>query len=105
MQRQRKLQILSVKNIGVFAVKAIEDPTKFQNRANSLAGDELTFANANAKFNAMYKKDIPRTFGLVGTALKMMVAEMGSRVQMVRRRRIRSGYTGVQIGSFRDAEL
>lgn len=77
MGKTNKLQLVAVKDIGIFAAKAIEDPNGFRNRALSLAGDELTFEEANTIFRGMYGKDLPRTFGLIGWAVKAMVAEMG----------------------------
>jgi hypothetical protein len=77
MKETRKLRMVAVKDIGIFATKAIEAPREYRDRAISPAADELTYSEANAKFRAMYGKDMPRTFGILGGTVKMMVAEVG----------------------------
>lgn len=73
----KPLQIVAVRDIGVFAAKAFEDPETYNGRAISLAGDELTFAQAEKVFKETLGYDLPKTWGFVGAGIKLMVKEMG----------------------------
>jgi hypothetical protein len=51
-------------------------PEEFSGRAISLAGDELTFDEANSTFRAKTGTNIPTTFGLVGSGLIRAIKDM-----------------------------
>ncbi|KAL8863856.1 MAG: hypothetical protein Q9174_007526 [Haloplaca sp. 1 TL-2023] len=75
----KKLQLVSTRDIGVFAAKAFagyynED---YRNQAISLAGDDLTQPEGNEVFWKVYGRSIPRTYGIWGSLLQYMVAEIG----------------------------
>ncbi|KKY18470.1 putativelike family protein [Phaeomoniella chlamydospora] len=72
-----KLQMVSVKDIGVFAAKALLQPDAYQNRSISLAGEEMTFEEANAVYMKLYNRPMPTTFVLLAKFLGWMVADMG----------------------------
>ncbi|KAH6623058.1 hypothetical protein F5144DRAFT_605588 [Chaetomium tenue] len=72
-----KLQLVGVRDIGVFGAKALSDPAKWSGRAVSLAGDELTLAEAREIFHRVVGGTLPQTFTFLGRALMWGVKEMG----------------------------
>src|SRR6185295_6662343 len=77
---EKKLQLVSTRDIGIFAAKAFAeyDTEPFRNQAISLAGDELTQAEANEVFWKVYGRPMPRTYVFWGTLLQTMIAEVGT---------------------------
>lgn len=75
---RKALQLISVHDIGVFAANAFQRPQQFEGRAISLAGDELTLAQAKKKFRDAMGYDMPVTFGFLGSAAMFMVKELGN---------------------------
>ncbi|KAI1659082.1 NAD(P)-binding protein [Daldinia decipiens] len=77
MSASRKLQLVSVRDIGVFACKALlqrADP-RFRNRAVGLAGDELTLEEARAIYARVAGgSPLPQAWTLVGWAVRGLVA-------------------------------
>ena len=63
----KPLQLISTRNIGVFAAKAIEAPEdpRFKDTALSVAGDELTQRQASEVFKKACEREMPRTFCVV----------------------------------------
>ncbi|KAL3427896.1 NmrA-like family protein [Phlyctema vagabunda] len=76
MDSKKKLQVVSVKDVGIIGAKAIIDPEQYKNRALALAGDELTFTEANEIFRANYAKNLPRTFDILASGLKYMLTDI-----------------------------
>ena len=75
----KKLQLISTKDIGVFAAQAIiqaKEPD-YKNTAISLAGDELTQAEANEVCWKVLGRPMIKTYGVLGTALKWAIPEVG----------------------------
>ena len=72
-----KLQLISPKDIGFFGAQALLRPEELSGRAISLAGDELTFDEANAIFHAKTGTDIPTTFGFAGSGLIWAIKDVG----------------------------
>lgn len=72
-----KLQLISSADIGYFAAQALVRPKEFAGRAISLAGDDLTFDEANTVFKEKFGKDIPTTFGFVGSGLIWAIKDVG----------------------------
>lgn len=62
----RKLQVIATDDIGHYASEAFTKLDLWRNRAVSLSGDELTFAEANRAFAERFGHDIPRTFDFLG---------------------------------------
>ncbi|KAI0393571.1 nucleoside-diphosphate-sugar epimerase family protein [Xylariaceae sp. FL0594] len=78
MPNDTKLQVVSVRDIGVFAVKALLHPHKFENRALGLAGDELTLLDVRATYRRVAGLQLPQAWTIVGYAMRWMVEEIGS---------------------------
>ncbi|KAM7190867.1 hypothetical protein V8F20_009551 [Naviculisporaceae sp. PSN 640] len=72
-----KLQFISVRDIGIFAAKALTEPEKWKGKAFALAGDSLTLDEAKANFKSVTGKDLPQTFGFLGGALLWAVSDVG----------------------------
>jgi uncharacterized protein YbjT (DUF2867 family) len=72
-----KLQLIACVDIGYFGAQALRHPKEFAGRGISLAGDELTFEQANTIFHEKFGKDIPTTYGFVGSGLLWAVKDVG----------------------------
>ncbi|RAL61577.1 hypothetical protein DID88_009616 [Monilinia fructigena] len=72
-----KLQLVATADIGYFAAQALLKPKEYNGRAISIAGDELTFGEANEIFLSRLGKDIPRTFDFVGSTLLWAIKDVG----------------------------
>ncbi|PBP27988.1 NAD(P)-binding protein [Diplocarpon rosae] len=72
-----KLQLVSTADIGYFGAQALLRPTEYASRAISLAGDELTFEEANAIFVRGVGHDVPQTFAFLGRLLLWVVKDVG----------------------------
>ncbi len=64
---ERKLQLVSVRDIGVWAARALVEPERFEGRAIGLASDEMTLAEAKLRFHKATGKDLPSAWGIVGS--------------------------------------
>jgi len=71
----RKLQMISTKDVGRIAALAFLHPEEYRNKAITLAGDELSPIEADAIFRQRFGKEIPATYGFVGGALKWVLNE------------------------------
>jgi len=60
-----KLQLIACADIGWFGAQALLRPKDFAGRAISLAGDDLTFEEANAVFKEKVGEDLPTTWGFL----------------------------------------
>jgi len=72
----KPLQLVSTHDIGVFAARAFNDPGAYNQRAISLAGDELTLDQGKKIFKEVVGYDMPETFRFVGTAINFMIKEV-----------------------------
>jgi uncharacterized protein YbjT (DUF2867 family) len=72
-----KLQLVGVKDIGVFAAMALNDPAKWSGRAVGLAGDELTLAEAKEKFTKVTGKKLPQAWTVFGRMVLWGVGDVG----------------------------
>ncbi|PQE22812.1 nucleoside-diphosphate-sugar epimerase family protein [Rutstroemia sp. NJR-2017a BBW] len=81
-----KLQLVATADIGYFAAQAFLHPQEYKGRAISIAGDELTFGEANEIFQSRLGKDIPRTFGFVGSTLLWAIKDVGLMFQWFEKR-------------------
>lgn len=77
LSQDKKLQLVSVKDIGHFAAEAFRNPARFKNRAVSLAGDELTLAQASKVWRDKGHTP-PVTYSFLGAGLLWSSKEMGS---------------------------
>jgi uncharacterized protein YbjT (DUF2867 family) len=72
------LQLISVDDIGVFGAQAFlkSDSKDYQNKAISLAGDELTFVEASKVCKEKTGHVLPSTFGFVAWMVLMMLPDI-----------------------------
>lgn len=73
-----KLQVIATKDIGWFGAQALLRPKDFAGRAISLAGDELTFDEANTIFKEKVGYELPVTYGFIASALLWAVKDVGT---------------------------
>ena len=75
----RKLQLVALQDIGYFAAQAFINPTapEYKNRGISLAGDELTWVEADKLFKEKTGHGIPTTFSIFGYLLLWAVKPLG----------------------------
>ncbi|KAI5265917.1 NAD(P)-binding protein [Aureobasidium subglaciale] len=73
-----KLQLISVRDIGHFAADAFRNPARFNNRALSLAGDELTFSQASKVWQETMGYGAPVTYSFMGAGLLWASKELGT---------------------------
>ncbi|KAF5003096.1 hypothetical protein FDECE_10331 [Fusarium decemcellulare] len=78
--KEKPLQWIATKDIGYFAAEAFYNPSAWNKRAVGLAGDELTFSQLSQAFTNATGRPAGTTLGLLGTALKYGVPEMGTMV-------------------------
>lgn len=76
----KPIQWIAVKDIGVFAAKAFQQPAEFNHRALGLAGDELTTDQLSEVFKKETGTPLDGTFWALGAFLKFMVGDMGKMV-------------------------
>jgi len=74
----KPLQMISCRDIGLFAARAFIDPEAYNGREISLAGDELNISQGRKAFKGALQYKLPETFGFVGAGIKLMSAEMGT---------------------------
>lgn len=77
MQQDKKLQLVSVKDIGWFAAQSFIHPDQYNQRSIGLAGDDISYNDADKVFQEKTGQAIPATFGAVGSALLWGSKEMG----------------------------
>jgi len=73
-----KLQIISTVDIGWFGAQALLRPKDFAARTISLAGDELTYNEANTIFKGVVGYDMPRTFDFIGSLILWAIKGVGT---------------------------
>lgn len=72
----RKLQLVSIKDIGYFAAQAFINPAEYGNRGISLAGDDLGWAEMDKMFKEKTGHGVPTTFSIFGYLLLWAVKEI-----------------------------
>lgn len=78
IDKDQPLQLIACADIGQFAAEALMNPEKYNGRAISLAGDELTFDQAAAVFKQRIGSDMPTTYGLVGSLALFALKDIGT---------------------------
>ncbi|KAF1811948.1 NmrA-like family protein [Eremomyces bilateralis CBS 781.70] len=73
--RDRPLQMVGLKDIGVFAAKAFVAPEQWAGKAVSLAGDEVTLKQVEEVFKTKTGKELPRTYGFVSWFIMWMAKD------------------------------
>ena len=76
----RALQFISTIDVGIFGARALleADSPDFRNKAISLAGDELTFAEAAKMFKGIRGRSMPKSPAVIGTLVKWTQPEVKS---------------------------
>lgn len=74
----KPLQMVSCRDLGVFAAKAFADPEKYKGAALSLAGSELNVHQGRKVFRQTIGSDMPETWGFVGSGIRTMNGDLGS---------------------------
>lgn len=70
MPTDRKMQLVSVHDIGMLAAKALLDPDRWVGKAVGIAGDDLTFQEGNAVFLKVVGYEMPKTWGLMSRGVR-----------------------------------
>jgi len=78
LPQDRKLQLISTADIGHFAAQALTKPEAYRNRVISLAGDELSFAEATKIFRDKTGSPAPATYSFLGSGMLWGIKEMGT---------------------------
>jgi nucleoside-diphosphate-sugar epimerase len=73
----KPLQMVATDDIGFFAADAFSHPEKYQDRAISLAGDELTFDQMALIFKQKTGQEVPATFQILCSIFMFLVKDMG----------------------------
>ncbi|KAF2877529.1 hypothetical protein BDV95DRAFT_559485 [Massariosphaeria phaeospora] len=74
--KDRPLQMVATKDIGWFAAHAFKNSDDFAGQYISLAGAQITFAQANAIFREKFSKDLPTTYGLVAGLMLHLIKDI-----------------------------
>ncbi|KAG5755819.1 hypothetical protein H9Q70_001607 [Fusarium xylarioides] len=75
MPRDRKMQLISTHDIGVFAAKALLNPDAWAGKALALAGDELSFSELQEVFRDVVGEELPQTYKVVAYPVLWMVKD------------------------------
>lgn len=78
-EKDKKLQVVATSDIGVFAANAFLEPESatYKDKSISLAGDELTFDELKAKFQARTGETLPTTYEFIVAFINFMVKDLG----------------------------
>jgi len=76
-----KLQFVACADIGWFGAQALTRPKDFTGKAISLAGDELTFDEANSVFKEKVGEDLPLTWGFIIRFFLWAIPDVGKMFQ------------------------
>ncbi|KAF4966760.1 hypothetical protein FZEAL_10616 [Fusarium zealandicum] len=75
MPADRKMQMISTHDIGLFAAKALANPDAWAGKAVALAGDELSFSELQDVFRRTAGKELPLTYRAVSYPVLWMVSD------------------------------
>ncbi|KAH7137526.1 hypothetical protein B0J13DRAFT_559765 [Dactylonectria estremocensis] len=75
MPKDRKMQLISTHDIGMFAAKALLDPDTWAGKATALAGDELSFLELQEIFRTTVGEELPQTYKAVAYPVLWMVTD------------------------------
>ncbi|RSL47797.1 hypothetical protein CEP53_009799 [Fusarium sp. AF-6] len=75
MPADRKMQMISTHDIGIFAAKALLDPKGWASKAIALAGDELDFSELQNVFQRTVGEPLPQTYRAVSYPVLWMVSD------------------------------
>lgn len=75
MPADRKMQMISTHDIGIFAAKALLNPEAWADKATALAGDELNFSELQDVFQRTVGEPLPQTYRAVSYPVLWMVSD------------------------------
>ncbi|KAM0344853.1 hypothetical protein ACHAPU_007235 [Fusarium lateritium] len=75
MPQDRKMQLISTHDIGVFAAKALLDPDAWSGKATALAGDDLSFLELQTIFHEVVQQELPLTYKVVAYPILWFVED------------------------------
>ncbi|KAK4107390.1 NAD(P)-binding protein [Canariomyces notabilis] len=78
LRPETKLQLVSVRDIGIFAAKAFADPVRWSGRAIGLAGDALTLDEAKQKFTKVTGQSLPQSFTVMARLMMWAMKDVGA---------------------------
>ncbi|KAI1121335.1 hypothetical protein F5Y10DRAFT_272167 [Nemania abortiva] len=73
----RKLQVISVRDIGIFGAKALVHPEDYAGRAIGLAGDDLTLLDVRSTYRKVAGLQLPQAWTILGCVLRWISKDMG----------------------------
>jgi nucleoside-diphosphate-sugar epimerase len=79
--KEKPLQLVAISDIGHFGAQAFINPDEYAGKSISLAGDSLSFEDANEVFKSKVGTDMPKTFSFIGSAIMWGVADVGKMFQ------------------------
>ena len=82
-----KLQVVATEDIGKVAANAFlqSDSIEYKNKAIPLAGDDLTFGEANEIFKSKLGRDLPTTFSFLPASMLWLVHDLRSMFEFFNR--------------------
>jgi uncharacterized protein YbjT (DUF2867 family) len=79
MPGDRKMQLVSTNDIGVFAARTLlEGPATWGEKAIGLAGDDLSFDEAKAAYRRVLGQDMAHMWSVVGSGIRWAVEDAGT---------------------------
>lgn len=70
--------MVATSDIGVIAAQAFLRPDDYASRSISIAGDQLTFKQANDVFKSRVGHDLPQTNSLIAKGIMYALGDLGS---------------------------
>jgi hypothetical protein len=75
--KEKPLQLIAVQDIGHFAAQAFIHPQAYKSQAISLAGDNISWAEAAEVYKKKTGQDMPLTYEFIAHAMLWAVGDMG----------------------------
>lgn len=79
--QKKPLQLVSTRDIGWFAAQAFLKPEDYAGRSISVAGDELTFRQADAVFQKSVGHGMPQTWWFLTCLIMSLASDVGSMIR------------------------
>jgi nucleoside-diphosphate-sugar epimerase len=73
----KALQFIGTRDLGFFAAKAFAAPAEWDQKAISLAGDEITLPQARETFKKVVGKEIPESWNLLARLMLWAITDVG----------------------------
>lgn len=85
MPADRRMQLISTHDIGIFAAKALMVPEKWAGKAVALAGDSLSISELRDVFRRTVGMDLPQTYGVLAQPVLWWVKDARMSFEWFRR--------------------